>query len=225
MHPHEILGVFGLIGAGRTETILAMIGMEHLESGEVLYGGQKVSFRSPRQAVRSGIYYVTENRKEMGLFLTKSLTDNVAASSIKDYEKTFGVLDFRAMETIGREYIQKLNIQPPHLHKNAVNFSGGNQQKILLAKSLATKPKVLIVDEPTRGVDIGAKTMIHKILRQLAEEGMAILMISSELPEILKLSDRVLVMHEGEQKGIVANRGLEEKDVMTIAFNKEAGNE
>lgn len=225
LHPHEILGVFGLIGAGRTETILAMIGMEHLESGEVLYGGRKVSFRSPRQAVQSGIYYVTENRKEMGLFLTKSLTDNVAASSIKDYEKALGILDFRSMEAIGREYIQKLNIQPPHLHKNAVNFSGGNQQKILLAKSLATKPKVLIVDEPTRGVDIGAKTMIHKILRQLAEEGMAILMISSELPEILKLSDRVLVMHEGEQKGIVENRGLEEKDVMTIAFNKEAGNE
>ena len=175
--------------------------------------------------MKNGIYYVTENRKEMGLFLTKDLTDNVVASSIKDYEGFLGALHFAKMAQTGSEYIEKLNIQPPELHKPAVSFSGGNQQKILLSKALATKPRVLIVDEPTRGVDVGAKAMIHQILRELAESGIAILMISSELPEILKLSDRVLVMHEGEQMGTVKNDRLEEKDIMAIAFSKEVANE
>ena len=221
LHPYEILGMFGLVGAGRTECILGMLGMEHLEAGEVIYLGEKVKFRSPREAVKNGIYYVTENRKEMGLFLTKDLTDNVVASSIKDYEGFLGALHFDRMAQAGRTYVEKLNIQPPDIHKPAVNFSGGNQQKILLSKALATKPRVLIIDEPTRGVDIGAKAMIHQILRELAESGIAILMISSELPEILKLSDRVIVMHEGELMGTVKNDHLEEKDVMAIAFSKE----
>lgn len=221
LHPYEILGMFGLVGAGRTECILGMLGMEHLEAGEVIYLGKKVKFRSPREAVKNGIYYVTENRKEMGLFLTKDLTDNVVASSIKDYEGFLGALHFDRMAQAGRTYVEKLNIQPPDIHKPAVSFSGGNQQKILLSKALATKPRVLIIDEPTRGVDIGAKAMIHQILRELAESGIAILMISSELPEILKLSDRVVVMHEGELMGTVKNDHLEEKDVMAIAFSKE----
>ena len=217
--------MFGLVGAGRTECILGMLGMEHLDAGEVFYCGEKIKLRSPRVAVKNGIYYVTENRKEMGLFLTKDLTDNVVASSIKDYEGFLGALHFAQMAQTGSEYIEKLNIQPPELHKPAVSFSGGNQQKILLSKALATKPRVLIVDEPTRGVDVGAKAMIHQILRELAESGIAILMISSELPEILKLSDRVLVMHEGEQMGTVKNDRLEEKDIMAIAFSKEVANE
>lgn len=221
LHPYEILGMFGLVGAGRTECILGMLGMEHLEAGEVIYLGEKVKFRSPREAVKNGIYYVTENRKEMGLFLTKDLTDNVVASSIKDYEGFLGALHFDRMAQTGKAYVEKLNIQPPDIHKPAVSFSGGNQQKILLSKALATKPRVLIIDEPTRGVDIGAKAMIHQILRELAESGIAILMISSELPEILKLSDRVVVMHEGELMGTVKNDHLEEKDVMAIAFSKE----
>ena len=221
LHPYEILGMFGLVGAGRTECILGMLGMEHLEAGEVIYLGEKVKFRSPREAVKNGIYYVTENRKEMGLFLTKDLTDNVVASSIKDYEGFLGTLHFDRMAQTGKAYIEKLTIQPPDIHKPAVSFSGGNQQKILLSKALATKPRVLIIDEPTRGVDIGAKAMIHQILRELAESGIAILMISSELPEILKLSDRVVVMHEGELMGTVKNDHLEEKDVMAIAFSKE----
>lgn len=225
LHPYEILGMFGLIGAGRTEAILSLIGLETPESGEIIYLGEKTIFKNPRQAVEKGICYVTENRKEMGLFLTKSLTDNAAASSLKDHEGVLGTLKFSSMEAAGREYIEKLNIQPPDPSKNAVNFSGGNQQKILLSRYLATKPKVLIVDEPTRGVDVGAKAMIHQILRELAESGMAILMISSELPEILKLSDRILVMHEGEQMGTVPNRNLEEKDIMTIAFHKEVSHE
>lgn len=224
LHPYEIVGMFGLVGAGRTEAILGMLGMEHLDSGKVFFDNKLIKFRSPRDAVENGIYYVTENRKEMGLFLTKDLTDNVVASSIKDYEGFLGALNFVKITQTGSEYIKKLNIQPPNLHKPAVSFSGGNQQKILLSKALATKPRVLIIDEPTRGVDIGAKAMIHQILRELADSGMAILMISSELPEILKLSDRVLVMHEGEQMGMVKNEHLEEKDVMAIAFSKEVAN-
>lgn len=224
LRPYEILGMFGLVGAGRTEAILGMLGMERMDSGTVYYNGKPLKIRSPRDAVGNGIYYVTENRKEMGLFLTKDLTDNIVASSIRDYEGFCGALHFAQMTQTGREYIEKLNIQPPDLHKPAVSFSGGNQQKILLSKALATKPRVLIIDEPTRGVDVGAKAMIHQILRELAESGIAILMISSELPEILKLSDRVLVMHEGEQMGVVKNEHLEEKDVMAIAFSKEVAN-
>lgn len=224
LRPYEILGMFGLVGAGRTECILGMLGMEHLDAGKVFYRGEKIRLRSPRDAVKNGIYYVTENRKEMGLFLTKDLTDNIIASSIKDYEGFLGALHFAKMAQSGREYIEKLNIQPPELHKPAVSFSGGNQQKILLSKALATEPRVLIIDEPTRGVDVGAKAMIHQILRELAESGIAILMISSELPEILKLSDRVLVMNEGEQMGTVKNDRLEEKDIMAIAFSKEVAN-
>ena len=221
LRPYEILGVFGLVGAGRTETILSMIGLQPLESGEVFLNGEKVHFRTPRDAVRRGVYYVTEDRKQMGLFLTKSLTDNITSSSISDYEGFLGALRFQEMETNAQSFIEKLDIRPQDLHKNAVNFSGGNQQKILLSKALATKPKVLIVDEPTRGVDVGAKSMIHQILRDLAEEGIAVMMISSELPEILKLSDRILVMHEGNQMGVAKNDHLEEKDIMTIAFERE----
>ena len=221
LRPYEILSMFGLIGAGRTEAVLAIIGMQQLESGDVLLNGQKVHFRSPRDAVESSVYYVTEDRKGMGLFLTKSLTDNAIASSIKDYEGFIGALRFDQMDKTASMLIDKLDIRPRELHKKAVNFSGGNQQKILFAKALATKPKVLIVDEPTRGVDVGAKGMIHMILRELAEEGVAILMISSELPEILRLSDRVLIMHEGEQMGTVINDKLVEEHIMSIAFSKE----
>ncbi len=225
LREYEILGLFGLIGAGRTELANAIIGAYKLEGGELWYLGSRIRFRSPRQAVKNGVCYLTENRKEMGLFLTKPLTENVIASSLDEYTKKSGIVDQPAVEQVSREYIEKLNIQPPDLHKHLLNFSGGNQQKVLLAKSLAAKPRVLIVDEPTRGVDVGAKSTIHHILRALAETGIAILMISSELPEILQLSDRVVVMHEGEMKGTLSNKELTENDVMSVAFSEEIAHE
>jgi ribose transport system ATP-binding protein len=218
---HEILGIFGLIGSGRTEIAEAIIGADKIETGEIFFLGNKICFKSPRNAVKEGVCYLTENRKEMGLFLSKPLTDNVAASVLDRYTKRSGFIDKAAVESISQEYIEKLNIQPPDPHKHLLNFSGGNQQKVLLSKALAAKPRVLIVDEPTRGVDIGAKNTIHHILRDLAETGIAIIMISSELPEILQLSDRIVVVHEGTVKGILENKKLTENAVLSAAFKDE----
>ncbi|MDR1390209.1 MAG: sugar ABC transporter ATP-binding protein [Treponema sp.] len=217
---YEILGLFGLIGSGRTEIAHTIIGADKSDGGEILYLGKQSVFKSPRQAVQKGICYLTEDRKGMGLFLTKPLTDNIVASVLDTFTKKTGTIDKTAVEQVSREYIDKLNIQPPELYKHLLNFSGGNQQKVLLAKALMTKPKVLIVDEPTRGVDVGAKDTIHQILRNLAETGIAIIMISSELPEILQLSDRVAVMHEGSLKGILVNKNLTESKILSVAFEE-----
>jgi ABC-type sugar transport system ATPase subunit len=217
---YEILGLFGLIGSGRTEIANAIIGADKLEGGEVWYLGRRVFFRSPRQAIKNGVCYLTEDRKEMGLFLTKPLTDNIVASVLDKFTRKNGTINKVAVEQVSREYIDRLNIQPPELYKHLLNFSGGNQQKVLLAKALIAKPRVLIVDEPTRGVDIGAKNTIHQILRSLAETGIAIIMISSELPEVLQLSDRIAVMHEGTLKGILVNKNLTEGEILSIAFKE-----
>jgi ABC-type sugar transport system ATPase subunit len=218
---HEILGMFGLIGSGRTEIASAIIGADKIESGEIWFLGNKFRFKSPRNAIRNGVCYLTEDRKEKGLFLSKPLTDNVVASVLDKYTHKSGFIHKAAVEKISREYVEKLNIQPPDLYKHLINFSGGNQQKILLSKALVAKPKVLIVDEPTRGVDIGAKNTIHHILRNLAETGMAIIMISSELPEILQLSDRIVVIHEGILKGILENKNLTENAVLAVTFKED----
>ncbi|HHU53900.1 MAG TPA: sugar ABC transporter ATP-binding protein [Clostridiaceae bacterium] len=214
----EILGVFGLIGAGRTEMACALFGYDKLNSGEIMLKGNNLVIDNPKKAVENGICYVTENRKELGLFLTKSLKYNTIASSFEEFNKFLGVMNEKKADIVAEKYVKELQIDPPNINQNVFEYSGGNQQKILISKSLAAHPDVLIVDEPTRGVDVGAKEMIHSILRELANNGMAIIMISSELPELLKLSDRVMIMHEGIQKGTLKNDNLTEEDVMSLAY-------
>lgn len=218
VYKNRILGMFGLIGAGRTETVMSIIGADRFDSGKIFYEGQEVKFNSPKESIAKGIVYLTENRRDLGLFLTKPIADNIIAASLKDFVTGYRTMNKGKIDEITDEYIEKLNIQPPGKKKLAATYSGGNQQKILFAKVLLAKPKVLIVDEPTRGVDVGVKMTIHHMIRELADSGIAVIVISSELPEILKVSDDIVIMHEGNFKGILRNTGLTEREVMTGVY-------
>ncbi|MGE5582845.1 MAG: sugar ABC transporter ATP-binding protein [Bacillota bacterium] len=196
LHKGEIVGLAGLVGAGRTELARTIFGVEQSDGGEIWVAGKKVTIRKPDDALRNGIAYLTEDRQQYGLVLPMALTQNVTLPTLKKFA-VWGRLNRRKEEQTTAEYVKLLDIRAAGLYQKALQLSGGNQQKLVLAKWLATRPVVLILDEPTKGVDVGAKVAIYSIISQLAKEGLAILMISSELPEILGMSDRILVMHEG----------------------------
>jgi ribose transport system ATP-binding protein len=217
----EILGLFGLIGSGRTELAYSIIGADKSDSGEIFLDKKKVNYRTPRSAVKDGLCYLTEDRRNLGLFLNMSMKNNLISSFIDEISSRIGILNKNKAQKVGDTFVNLLDIVPRNLNQKTEFLSGGNQQKVLLGKWLATEPKVLIVDEPTRGVDVGAKEKIHRELRRLANEGLAILMISSDLPEVLGVCDRVMVMHEGMNKGVLDNhQSLDEKTVMEIAFKE-----
>lgn len=217
----EILGIFGLVGAGRTEFAYSLFGADRIDSGKVTFEGEDVTFKSPTDAIAKGVCYLSEDRKRLGLFVNMIVANNIVASSLKKFINRSGFLEFDKMQVVSLEYVERLNIQPANCISNYVsNLSGGNQQKVLLAKWITTNPKLLIVDEPTRGVDVGAKAKIHSILRDLAEAGLGIIMISSELPEILGLSDRVAVMNNGKLITVLDNNDLSEEMILNKAFNK-----
>lgn len=212
----EILGVSGLVGAGRTELMRAIFGIDGFNSGEIVLEGKKLSIKSPLDAMNSGIALVPENRKEQGLVLIKSVGYNITLTILKKFIKLAGV-DSKTEKSIVREYIEKLTIKTPS-HKQLVgNLSGGNQQKIVIAKWLATNPKVLILDEPTRGIDVGAKAEIYSIIDTLAKQGVGIIMVSSDLPEVMNMSDRVLVMSNGQITGILNRDQLDQETIMHYA--------
>jgi len=222
----EITGMFGLVGSGRTEFAYSLFGADGVDGGEILLNGRPVRLKSPKMAIRYGIGYLSEDRKRTGLFVGMDVKDNVVASSLDFIMAKLGFLDDKKSEQVTEEYIGQLEIRPSNCSSLTVrSLSGGNQQKVLLAKWLAAKPEVLIVDEPTRGVDVGAKCKIHSILRALADSGIAIIMISSELPEILGLSDQVAVMHEGRLITVLENDGLTEETVLAHAFLKGGDNQ
>jgi ribose transport system ATP-binding protein len=212
----EILGFFGLIGSGRSEIMNALFGIKQA-TGTVRLNGELVTLTSPVQAIAKGIGFVTENRKEEGLVLGQSVESNISAVALKNFAGRFGFINRRKERAAAATEVTRLAIKTGSLDTTAGNLSGGNQQKIVLAKWLLISPKVLILDEPTRGVDVGAKFEIYKIIRQLAADGAAILLISSELPEILGLSDRVLVMHEGEASATLTGPHLTPEKIMTFA--------
>jgi len=219
----EILGLFGLIGSGRTELAYSIVGAEKIDSGKMVLEQQEVKFKSPRQAIKAGVCYLTEDRRSLGLFHNMSVEENISSSSIDKISDKFGFLNTSASNKLGLKFLRMLDVIPKDPDKRVEYLSGGNQQKVLLGKWLATEPKVLIVDEPTRGVDVGAKVKIHKILRDLANQGMAVLLISSDLPEILGVSDRIMIMHEGIQKAIIENDDqVTENMIMTRAFEERS---
>ena len=218
----EITGMSGLVGSGRTEFAYSVFGADKIDAGELLVKGQPVRFKSPKDAIKNGIGYLSEDRKRTGLFVGMDVKDNTVAASLDFVMAKLGFLDDKKSAEVTKDFIEQMEIRPQNcLGLKVLSLSGGNQQKVLLAKWLAAKPEVLIVDEPTRGVDVGAKAKIHSMLRMLADSGMAILMISSELPEILGLSDRVAVMHEGRLIDVMENDNLTEEAVLAKAFQKD----
>ena len=212
----EVLGMAGLAGAGRTDLARAIFGAEPLYSGDVFLHGQKIVIHSPAGAVRLGIGYVPEDRKEAGLFLSLTVRENTVAASLRQFSNSV-FMDHRRVQAAVSDIVHNLDIKTPSLEQQVMNLSGGNQQKVMLAKWLVIKPKVLIVDEPTRGVDVGVKADVHRLLRDLANQGVGVIMISSELPEVLGMSDRVLVMREGRLVGEVPRAEATEERVMAYA--------
>ncbi|UYZ14442.1 sugar ABC transporter ATP-binding protein [Brevibacillus sp. WF146] len=212
----EIVGVAGLMGAGRTEMAKALFGAERIDGGAIFVDGKPVRISQPIDAIRAGIALVTEDRKEEGLVLPLSVRENIALPNLAKLS-SLGVMNRRAEQALSDETIRRLLIKTAGGEQAAGSLSGGNQQKVVIGKWLATQPKILILDEPTRGVDIGAKKEIYDIMNRLAQEGVAILMISSELPEVLGMSDRVLVMHEGRITGSFSRAEATQELIMHAA--------
>lgn len=200
VHAGEVLGFSGLIGAGRTEIMRCIFGLDKMSTGEISLNGEKLDIKSPSEAIAAGICMVSEDRRRESIVPLLSVKENIALPSLKDMSKG-GILDEKVIEETAQKYVDSLAIKTPNLEQKIGNLSGGNQQKVCLAKWLAKDPKVLIFDEPTRGIDVGAKAEIHKLIERLAKSGMAIIMISSELPELLGASDRVIVLYEGMKTG------------------------
>lgn len=201
VHPGEIVGFFGLVGAGRSEVARAIFGEELAEEGEILLEGKKVNVRTPREAVNQGIAYLPEDRKGQGLFGTLSVGYNATVAVMRRLATAGIIVQPKREEALTQNYIRDLSIKTPNTRVNVANLSGGNQQKVVLARWLAAHPRVLVLDEPTAGVDVAAKQEIHNLIVELARQGTAIMLISSELQEVLKLSDRVITMHEGSVTG------------------------
>jgi rhamnose transport system ATP-binding protein len=213
----EVLGLAGLVGAGRTDVALALFGIAPAETGTIELAGQPIEVTSPRQALDHGIAYLSEDRRHVGLSLPQSVTANVTLPSLRRYASRLGLLDNAAERAAAERFRQQLGIRTAALSQPVGLLSGGNQQKTMLAKWLNTEPTVLILDEPTRGIDVGAKADVHRLVDDLARQGVAIVLISSDLPEVLAMSDRVLVMREGEQRGLFERAEATQERVMTAA--------
>ena len=213
----EILGITGLVGAGRTEVAQAIFGLNPFDSGEILIDSKAASIRKPDDAVKLGIAYVPENRLQEGLVLGKPVKDNIIITILRNVSNLLGLVDKAKQNNVASQWIEKLNIRPPMPDLLASKLSGGNQQRVVLSKWLATDPKILIVDEPTNGIDVGAKTEIHQILFDLARAGIAIIIISSELPEILAIADRVIIMRRGKIADEKFCEGLNQEDILSKA--------
>lgn len=212
----EVLGVSGLMGAGRTEIMQAIFGNLSYESGTIEIDGKEVKISNPRQAMEHGIGFITEDRKTEGLMLDKSIRENISLCNLRRISKS-SVISREAEKNMVAEAIKDLHIKCFGSYHECNNLSGGNQQKVVLAKWILTNPKILILDEPTRGVDIGAKKEIYSIINKLAAQGVAIIMVSSELPEVLGMSDNIMVVREGEVRGIISYEQANQERVMTLA--------
>ena len=213
----EILGLYGLVGAGRTEVAKAIFGMDQLDSGSVYVRGQKVIINTPQDAIALGIAYVPEDRDREGIILNMNITTNITLPILQEFS-TLGWLDNKAETRTAAEYAQMLDVKSSGVHQRVISLSGGNKQKVSLAKWLASQSKILLFDEPTKGIDVGTKASVHKFLSELAAKGYAIVMISSELPEIMGMSDNILVMHEGLVKGYFKRSATTEEEILTSAL-------
>ena len=217
----EIVGFAGLVGSGRTETMRALFGIDRITAGEVKVTGRKVEIRNVRDAIALGLGFVPEDRKEQGLILQMAVRENITLPGLERF-RSHGLVSRKKETQVAQSYIDKLRIMTPSQEQTSAYLSGGNQQKVVLSKWLALAPTVLILDEPTRGIDVGAKKEIHAIMNDLARQGVAIIMISSELPEILAMSDRIVIMHDKTVKGELDRHQASQKRIMQIALSTEA---
>ncbi|MCP4629503.1 MAG: sugar ABC transporter ATP-binding protein [bacterium] len=212
----EILGFSGLVGAGRSELAKAICGLYPKRAGEVIFKGNDLEVRNYEDAIRQGIVYLTEDRKTEGLFLEMPISNNIVAMDLKQVSSR-GVVDGKLTQNLSSGLADKLNIKFHALTQLVSSLSGGNQQKVLIAKLLSVNPAIIIMDEPTRGIDVGAKSEIHRLLRELANQGIGVIMISSELPEIIGMCDRVMVMHEGRKCDIISGDQINEEHIIQLA--------
>ncbi len=222
LHRGEVLGFAGLIGAGRTDVGLALFGIEPATSGTILLDGKPVTVRSPREGMNLGIAYVSEDRRQLGLVLPMAIYANITLPVLRRFLNRLGLVRTGLERRTADAFRTRLAIRAPSVDLEVAKLSGGNQQKVMLSKWLNTNPSVLILDEPTRGVDVGSKAEVHAIISELAAEGIGIIVISSDLPEVLVLSDRVLVMREGRQMAILDRGEANEETVMTAAMGQRA---
>jgi ribose transport system ATP-binding protein len=222
VHRGEIVGIAGLVGAGRTEVARAVFGADPVDSGEVFVHGKRVRIQSPTDAVRNGIGYLSEDRKRYGLALGLNVETNIVLASLRRFLSPFGVVRTVLTRAAADSQVKSLAIKTPSLSQKVRNLSGGTQQKVVVGKWLTADTEILIFDEPTRGIDVGAKSEIYHLLNELAHEGKAIVMISSELPEILRMSHRIVVMCEGRVTGELTAEEATQEKIMTFATQREA---
>jgi rhamnose transport system ATP-binding protein len=216
----EVLGFAGLVGARRTDVGLALFGIAPADAGAITFNGQGVEIHSPEQALRLGIAYVTEDRRLRGLTMPISIAANISLPMLREYTSRFGLINRRAENATAERFRERLSIRTPSVQLEVGKLSGGNQQKVMLSKWLNTRPQLLILDEPTRGIDVGAKAEVHHMISDLATDGLGIILISSDLPEVLAMSDRILVMREGRQMGIFSRAEATQEAILVAAMGQ-----
>jgi rhamnose transport system ATP-binding protein len=218
LHEGEILGFYGLVGAGRTEVAKAIFGMAPADRGKIFIEGQEVKINNPDQAIKMGISYVPENRDDEGVILDMDIIQNITLPILQKFNN-FGFLDNAEEIKTSKKYAEMLDVKAASLDQKVLNLSGGNKQKVALAKWLASESKILLFDEPTKGIDVGTKAAVHKFISELAAKGYAILMISSELPEIIGMSDNILIMHEGVVTNFINKKNADQEIILTSAIS------
>jgi rhamnose transport system ATP-binding protein len=216
----EVLGFAGLIGSRRTDVGLALFGVEPADSGDIILEGRAQKIRSPQDALRLGIAYATEDRRQLGLTMPMSIASNISLPMLPRYLDRLGLVKQRAELAAAEEFRRRLSIRAASVQVEVEKLSGGNQQKVMISKWLNADPKLLILDEPTRGIDVGAKAEVHHMINDLAGRGLAVILISSDLPEVLNMSDRILVMREGRQMGVFEHADATEEKIMTAAMGQ-----
>lgn len=214
----EVLGIAGLMGSGRSEIAKSIYGAMPLSKGNIMLGGEKLSINHPSKAIDKGISYVSEDRKQLGLVLGMTVKENITLPALKAFQNFFRYISVGSEVETSRLYIKKMSIKTTGPAQKVVNLSGGNQQKVAIGKGLVTEPKVLILDEPTRGVDVGAKKEIYELINELKEKGLAIILISSEMPEVMGMSDRVIVISAGRVAGELAHEEVSQENIMRLAI-------
>jgi ABC-type sugar transport system ATPase subunit len=215
-----VLGLTGLVGAGRTELLQGILGYRPATSGTIKVDGKVVDIRHPSDALRLGMGMVPENRKEQGVFLRLDVLDNLTMAHLRSLANPLRFVDRRRATDAARRYVSELSIKTPSLGQLAQNLSGGNQQKTIIGRWLMHGPRILFLDEPTHGIDVGAKAEIYRIVDAISRQGVSIILLSSELPEVLNLCDRIMVMHRGQIRGVLAHHEADQVSIMSLTLDK-----